>query len=61
MHIALTSVIVVLTVLAIGAGARLREAGFRLYSIATILVVVGFGAVTGPHAQRRSEDPATRP
>jgi hypothetical protein len=46
MHIVVTSVIVLLTLLFIGVGAAARSRWFRLYSAATLLLLVAFGVVT---------------
>jgi hypothetical protein len=40
-------VLVFFILLAIGFGANLFGRGFRLYSLGTILILVGFGALTG--------------
>jgi hypothetical protein len=47
MHIIITSVIVLLTLLAIGFGAAARGKWFRLYSIGTILTLIVFGVLAG--------------
>jgi hypothetical protein len=46
MHLVLASVTVVLMLLAIGTGATAFGQGFRLYSIATLVVLFVFGALT---------------
>jgi hypothetical membrane protein len=51
-HIALTAVLVLLTLLAIGLAAFAFGRRFRDYSIATILVLLGLGALSGPYAAR---------
>jgi len=51
-HIALTSVFVVLLLLAIGIGAFALGRGFRLYSLATLVTIIGFIALTVPYAAR---------
>jgi hypothetical protein len=50
MHIAFSVVTVVLMLLAIGFGAAAFGERFRVYSIATLLVLVAFGALTGVEA-----------
>jgi hypothetical protein len=52
MHIIVTSVIVLLTLLSIGFGAAARGKWFRLYSIATILISLVFGALAGLQGPR---------
>jgi hypothetical protein len=47
MHIVLTGVIVLLTLLAMGFGATAYGKRFRLFSIVTILAVIVFGVLTG--------------
>lgn len=47
MHIILTSVIVLFTLLAIGFGATAFGTRFRIYSIGTILILLVFGALAG--------------
>ena len=51
-HIVLTAVLILLTLLAIGFGAFAFGRRFRDYSIATLLVLVGLGALSGPYAAR---------
>jgi len=52
MHIILTSVIVLFILLAIGFGATAGGRRFRLFSIATFVAVVAFGALAGLDAPR---------
>jgi hypothetical protein len=52
MHMVLTSVIVLFTVLAIGFGGAALGKWFRLYSILTIVTVLAFGALTGLNGPR---------
>jgi hypothetical protein len=52
MHIILTGVTVLLTVLFIGFGSGARGKAFRLYSIATILTLLVFGALAGMQGPR---------
>jgi Protein of unknown function (DUF998) len=52
MHIAFAMVTVLLMLLAIGFGAAAFEKRFRIYSIATIALLVVFGALTGLEAPR---------
>ena len=47
LHITITIVLVFFILLAIGFGANAFGKGFRLYSVGTILILVGFGALTG--------------
>jgi hypothetical membrane protein len=49
-HIVLTGVLVLLLLLAIGFGAFALGKRFRVYSFATLLIVIVFGAVTAPYA-----------
>jgi len=46
-HITITIVLVFFILLAIGFGANTLGKRFRLYSIGTLLVLIGFGALTG--------------
>jgi hypothetical protein len=50
MHLIVTSVTMLLIVLFIGFGAAAHGRGFRLYSIATILIFLVFGALAGMQA-----------
>jgi hypothetical protein len=50
LHIALTAVMVIVIVVAIGAGAFLHGRRFRLYSFATLLALLVSGALTGAAA-----------
>ena len=50
MHLIVTSVAVLLTLLYIGFGAAAHGKAFRLYSIATILIMLVFGALSGLQA-----------
>jgi hypothetical protein len=50
MHIVLTMVISVLTLLALGFGAAALGKRFRFYSIATMITLVLFGALASLHA-----------
>ena len=52
MHIVFSMVTVLLMLLAIGFGAAAFGKGFRLYSIATVVILVAFGALTGVDAPR---------
>ena len=52
MHIILTSVIVLFILLAIGFGGAAGGKRFRLFSIATLVTVVAFGALAGLDAPR---------
>jgi hypothetical protein len=52
MHIVLAIVTVLLMLLAIGFGAAAFGKRFRLYSIATMVILVAFGALTGLDAPR---------
>jgi hypothetical protein len=47
LHIMITMVLVLFILLAIGFGANAFGKRFRLYSIGTLLVLIGFGALTG--------------
>jgi hypothetical protein len=49
-HIVLTGVLVLLLLLAIGFGAFALGKRFRIYSFATLLTVIVFGALTAPYA-----------
>jgi hypothetical protein len=51
-HIVLTGVLVVLTLLAMGFGAFALGKRFRLYSFATILIMIVFGALAGSAGAR---------
>ncbi len=51
-HIVLTGVLVVLLLLAIGFGAFALDKRFRIYSFATLVTVIVFGALTAPYATR---------
>jgi hypothetical membrane protein len=51
-HIVLTGVLVLLLLLAIGFGAFALGKRFRIYSLATLLTVIVFGALTVPYAAR---------
>ena len=50
LHIAWTFVTVVLMMLSIGFAAVEFGSGFRVYSIATVVLLIAFGAVTGTYA-----------
>jgi len=52
MHIIVTSVIVLLTLLFIGFGSSARGKWFRLYSILTIVALLVFGALAGMQGNR---------
>lgn len=52
MHIVLGAVTVLLMLLAIGFGAAALGKSFRLYSITSLAILVGFGALTGVEAPR---------
>ena len=54
MHIVLAMITVVLMSLAIGFGAAAFEKRFRLYSIRTMVILVGFGVLTGLDSPRIS-------
>ena len=51
-HIILTGGLVLLTLLAIGFGAFAFGTRFRVYSVATLLTVMVFGALTAPYGAR---------
>ena len=51
-HIVLTGVLVLLTLLAMGFGAFALDRRFRLYSFATILIMIVFGALAGSPGAR---------
>jgi hypothetical membrane protein len=51
-HIVLTGVLSVLTLLAIGVGAYSLGKRFRIYSYATFLVIVIFGALSSPYGAK---------
>lgn len=51
-HIVLTAVLVLLLLLMIGFGAFALGSRFRVYSFATLLTVVVFGALTARYARR---------
>jgi hypothetical protein len=51
-HIILTGVLVLLLLLAIGFGTLALGKRFRVYSFATVLIVIGFGALTSMFAAR---------
>ena len=51
-HIVLTSVLVVLTLLAIGVGAFALGKRFRYYSFATLGIMVALGVLSGPYGAR---------
>ena len=51
-HIVLTAALVALTLLAIGIGAFALGTRFRRYSVATLLIVILFGAVSGAYGAR---------
>ena len=52
MHIALAMATVLLMMLAIGIGAAAFGKGFRVYSIATLVILIAAGALTGSEAPR---------
>jgi hypothetical protein len=52
MHIAFSMVTVLIMLCAMGFGAAAFKKSFRLYSIVTILILVGFGYLTGMDAPR---------
>jgi hypothetical protein len=56
MHIVFAAVTVLLMILMIGIGAAAFGKTFRMYSIATILVLAIFGALTGMDSPRMSEN-----
>lgn len=56
LHIAFTFVTVPLMLLIIGFGAAALGKGFRLYSILTIIVLIGFGILTGLAAPRMEQN-----
>ena len=58
LHIVWTVVTIVLMLLAIGFGAAAFGKRFRLYSIATMVILVAFGALTGMDAPRAAGKPA---
>ena len=51
-HIVLTAVLVVLTLLAMGFGAFALGKRFRIYSLATLVTVIAFGALAAPSGAR---------
>jgi CubicO group peptidase (beta-lactamase class C family) len=51
-HIVLTGVLVLLTLLAMGFGAFALGTRFRVYSLATLLIVIAFGALAAPYGAR---------
>jgi CubicO group peptidase (beta-lactamase class C family) len=51
-HIILTGALVLLTLLAMGFGAFALGARFRIYSLATLVTVILFGALTAPYGAR---------
>ena len=51
-HIVLTAVLVVLLLTAIGAGAYAMGRRFRIYSYATLVTVIAFGALTSSYAKQ---------
>jgi hypothetical protein len=51
-HIVLTAVLVLLTLLAIGFGAFALGKRFRAYSLATLVILLVLGAVSGPYGAR---------
>lgn len=51
-HILLTGVLVLFTLSAMGFAAFALGKRFRVYSFATFLIVIGFGALTAPYAAR---------
>ncbi len=59
MHLILAAVSTLLFVLSIALGATASGKRFRLYSIATILVVLAFGALTGMDASKISDNEPT--
>jgi hypothetical membrane protein len=58
-HIILTAVLLLMLLLAIGVGAYALGRRFRIYSFATLLTVIAFGAVTGTFAARLAAGQAT--
>jgi hypothetical protein len=50
LHIAVTMVLVLFILASVGFGASLRGRGFRLYSLATLLIMVVFGVLTALEA-----------
>ena len=56
LHIVFTFVTVPLMLLVIGFGAAAFGKAFRLYSILTIIVVIGFGVLTGLDAPRMEQN-----
>jgi hypothetical protein len=52
MHITLAMVTVLLMLVALGFGAAAFETRFRLYSVATLVILVAFGALTGLESPR---------
>lgn len=56
LHIAFTFVTVPLMLLIIGFGAAALGKGFRLFSILTIIVLIGFGILTGLAAPRMEQN-----
>ena len=58
-HIVLTGVLVALTLLAIGFGAFALGKRFRVYSFATLLIMIVFGALAGSSGARLAAGQAT--
>lgn len=58
-HIILTGVLVLFLLLAIGVGAFAFGQGFRIYSFATLVVVIVFGALGGSYGARLAAGQAT--
>lgn len=56
LHIVWSLVTVLLMLLAMGFGAAALGRRFRLYSIATVVLLVGFGALTGLDGRRIAQD-----
>jgi Protein of unknown function (DUF998) len=59
MHIILTAALVLLILFSIGVGATAFGAPFRLYSIATLLVVLVFGALAGAQSGQMAANQPT--
>jgi hypothetical protein len=51
-HIVLTGVLVLLNLLAIGFGTRALGKRFRIFSVATLLLLIGLGALSAPYGAR---------
>ena len=59
LHIVLTGALVLLTLLAIGFGAFALDRPFRIYSFATLLLLIVFGALAAPYGARLAAGQST--